>query len=82
MATEHINLSDEQAAFVQQMIDEGRYTDINELIRVSVYLLQDRVAAEEAQKNELRAMLDRAFSSGLSDRTPQEIWDDVKTKHA
>jgi putative addiction module CopG family antidote len=81
MTTEQIHLSEEQAAFVREVIASGQYRDIDEVVRVSVYLLKERLAQEEAENAQLRDMLERAKASGVSDRSAREVWDAVAERY-
>ena len=81
MTTEHIYLSDKQAEFINEIIASGRYRDINEVLRVSVHLLEERLAHEELQKEKLRVMLDEAKVGGLSELTPEQVWDNAETQY-
>lgn len=81
MPKETVTIPDHQAEFIREMIASGRYEDINEVIRVSVHLLEERVAHEERQKEKLRAMLDAAFAGGVVDKTIEEILGDIDTRY-
>lgn len=81
MTTEQVNLNDKQADFIREIIASGRYDDINEVIRISVHLLEERLAHEEQQKEKLHAMLDEALAGGISDRSPEEVWASAKARY-
>jgi len=81
MATEEINIPDRQADFIRELIAAGQYQDINEVIRVSVHLLEERHVHEQTQKAKLRAMLDEALAGGISERSPEEVWADAEARY-
>lgn len=81
MTTEQVHIPDRQADFIRQLIAEGRFVDIHEVIRAGVQALEERLERETRQKEKLGAMLDEALAGGLSDRTPQEIWDAAKARY-
>jgi len=81
MMTEHINLTDKQAEFIRQNIEVGAYEDASEVVRAALRLLQDWQAQKLHAEAQLRTMLDDAEASGLSDRTPAEVWAAVEERY-
>ena len=81
MVTENVNLPERQAEFIRRIIESGRFGNVSEVVRAGVSLLEQRMDQERALEDKLRAMLEEAKASGISDRTPQEIWDAVEASY-
>jgi len=81
MQSEYVNLPERQAAFIRNLIAEGRYGDIHEAIRANVLLMEERIAHEERQREKLRTMMDEAFAGGVVEESFDEIWDAAETRH-
>ena len=81
MPAETINLAENHAEFMRECIASGRFDSASEVIRVALYLLQDRIALEERKRSELREMLDEAVAGGLSERTFEQIWDAAEARY-
>jgi antitoxin ParD1/3/4 len=64
--------------WVKAQVNSGKYGNDSEYFRDLVRRDQEKREAE----TQLRFMLDEAESSGMSDRTPQEIWKEVETQLA
>ena len=68
----------QQDVWIQACIDSGLFADESEVIRD---LIQERQMLEQEtpeQIAEIRAKLDEAENSGVSDRTVTEIWEEVR----
>ena len=52
-----ISLSDQQAAFARQLVEQGRYSSVSAVIQNSLDLLRQRTDAEEAETAALKAVL-------------------------
>lgn len=65
-----ISVPDQMNEWVEAQISAGRYGNVSEYFRDLVRRDQER---KEAAINELRAMLDRAEASGISDKTLPEV---------
>ena len=65
-----ISMPEQMNQWVETQIGTGRYGNVSEYFRDLVRRDQDR---NEAKLDELRALLDRAEASGLSERTMPEI---------
>lgn len=74
MATMNISLPDQMKAWIEEQVATGRYANASDFVRDLVREDQDRVAGLA----ELRAMVEEADASGLSDRTVADIVRDVK----
>jgi antitoxin ParD1/3/4 len=70
MAKISISMSDKMEKYVAKQVASGDFNNVSEYFR-------DLVRRDEAKREaeaELRAMMKRSLKSGLSKRTPQEIW--------
>lgn len=65
-----ISVPDQMNEWVASQISAGRYGNVSEYFRDLVRRDQER---KEAAINELRAMLDRAAASGISEKTLPEV---------
>ncbi len=65
-----ISVPDQMNEWVEAQISAGRYGNVSEYFRDLVRRDQER---KESAINELRAMLDRAEASGISDKTLPEV---------
>lgn len=81
MVCENINLTEKHASFIRERVESGEYQDASEVVRAGLRLLEDRQADKRAREEQLGAMLDEAEASGLSDRTPREVWAAVKARY-
>ena len=52
-----ISLSDQQAAFARQLVEQGRYSSVSAVIQNSLDLLRQRAEAEEVGTAALKAVL-------------------------
>ena len=75
MQRKTITITDQMETWVKTQVDSGKYGNDSEYFRDLVRRDQER---REAETN-LRYLLDEAESSGMSDRSPQEIWAEVET---
>ncbi|UGV28913.1 type II toxin-antitoxin system ParD family antitoxin [Rhodopseudomonas boonkerdii] len=57
MPTRHIHLTDEQDAFVEEVVRAGRYENASEAMRDAVRGLQHRIQADELKLDLLRTQL-------------------------
>ena len=78
MQRKTITITDQMETWVKSQVDSGKYGNDSEYFRDLVRRDQERREAE----TRLRFMLDEAESSDESDRSPQEIWDEVETRLA
>jgi antitoxin ParD1/3/4 len=53
MPTRNVNLSQQQAAFIRQRIDEGQYRNASEVVRAGLRMLEQH---EQEEKLKLRAL--------------------------
>lgn len=52
-----ISLSDQQAAFARQLVEQGRYSSVSAVIQNGLDLLRQRTEAEEVGTEALKAVL-------------------------
>ena len=69
MIKKSITVTEQQEAWIQAQVADGRYATDSEVIREAIREKQERVAEVEA----VRAVLIKAEASGSSNRTPEEI---------
>ena len=78
MQRKTITITDQMENWVKAQVDSGKYGNDSEYFRDLVRRDQEKREA----KIQLRFMLDEAESSGISERTPQEIWKEAEAKSA
>jgi antitoxin ParD1/3/4 len=78
MQRKTITITDQMESWVKLQVDSGKYGNDSEYFRDLVRRDQERREAE----TRLRFMLDEAESSGVSGRSPQEIWSEAETRLA
>lgn len=71
MLRKTITITNQQDQWVKSVIQSGDYGNDSEYFRDLIRRDQERRLAE----GKLRQMLKQADASGISDRTPQEIWE-------
>ena len=54
-----VSLSDRQYTFAKALVDEGRYASVSAVLQRGVDLLEQRLEAEELERNALREVLSR-----------------------
>lgn len=54
-----VSLTDRQYTFAKTLVDEGRYASVSAVLQQGVDLLEQRVEAEELERNALREVLSR-----------------------
>jgi len=68
-----VNVTDQQEHWIKAQIAEGHYGNDSELFRDLIRKEQRRTAGVET----IRAALIAGENSGMSDRTPEQIFQDV-----
>jgi antitoxin ParD1/3/4 len=76
MIKKSITVTDSQEAFIQAQLATGHYATDSEVIREALREKELRMAEIDA----LRAKLIASETSGLSDRTPEQIRTDAKAR--
>ena len=76
MIKKSITVTDQQEAFIQAQLATGRYASDSEVIREALREKELRVQ----EIDELRAKLIASEKSGLSDRTPEQIRNEAKSR--
>ena len=74
-----ISMPDQLNAYVEGQIAEGRYGNVSEYFRDLIRRDQERRSEALA---ELRAMIEKAEASGISERTVEDIVGEVKREAA
>jgi len=78
MAKITISMPDAMSEYVASRVEAGQYGNVSEYFRDLVRREQERRAAEE----ELGRMIDQAEASGVSSRSPEQIWEENDRKRA
>lgn len=73
MPTQNVNLSEQQAAFIRNRIDEGHYRNASEVVRAALRLLEQREEEDELKLQTLRRLATEAFDE--IDRGDYELVD-------
>lgn len=74
MQRKTITITNQMEHWVKLQVNSGKYGNDSEYFRDLVRCDQERKLAEM----QIAGMLDDAESSGLSKRSPQEIWEDIE----
>ena len=78
MATMNISLPDQMRDWVEDRVRSGRYANASDYMRA---LIRD----DQEQRERLALMqsaITEGVESGISDRTADDIWHEVRTRHA
>ena len=78
MAKITISMPDAMEQYVATRVEAGQYGNVSEYFRDLVRREQERLAGEER----LRQMLQKGIDSGVSERTPEQIFADAKRRRA
>jgi antitoxin ParD1/3/4 len=76
MATMNISLPDQMKAWVEAQSADGRYANSSDYVRDLIR--REQIKAEKIAH--MQALLDEARASGLSDRTPRQIFERAKAE--
>ncbi len=76
MIKKSITVTDQQEAFIQAQLATGQYASDSEVIREALREKELRIQ----EIDELRAKLIASENSGLSERTPEQIRNEAKTR--
>jgi antitoxin ParD1/3/4 len=90
MTTQHLELSENDSAFVRRCVSEGRYKDANEVVEAGLRLLAEREEVERLQLERLRAEVQKGMDDLEAGRYleingPEEmslVFDEVKRRVA
>ncbi len=74
--TTSVTLGDSLNQFVENMIDDGRYNSTTEVVRAGLRLLE-----KTEQEIWLANYLSEGIKSGLSDKTPEQIAENIRKRH-
>lgn len=76
MAKISISMSDKMEKFVGERVESGEYNNTSEYFRDLVRKDQEKQAARER----LGRMIDQGDASGISKRSPKEIWEAAEAR--
>ena len=74
MATMNISLPDQMKAWVEEQTKDGRYANSSDVVRDLIR--REQIRAEKIAN--MQRLVDEGRASGISDRTPRQIFEDVK----
>ena len=77
MATMNISLPDEMKAFVEERVESGRYANSSDFVRD---LIRQEMEDRDRVFAELRHLIQEGLDSGYSDRTPEQIFEETRTR--
>ena len=76
MATMNISLPDPMKAWVEEQAKSGRYANTSDVVRDLIR--REQVKADKIAN--MQRLIDEGRASGISDRTPRQIFEDVKAE--
>ncbi|WP_404384706.1 type II toxin-antitoxin system ParD family antitoxin [Caenispirillum salinarum] len=76
MATMNVSLPDPMKDWVEAQARTGRYSNASDYVRDLIRRDQERAAALA----ELQALVTEGINSGISDRTTDDVWEDVRRR--
>lgn len=76
MATMNISLPDQMKAWVEAQSTDGRYANSSDYVRDLIR--KEQVKAEKIAK--MQRLVDEGRASGVSDRTPRQIFEAAKAE--
>lgn len=74
--TTSVTLGDSLNQFAQQMVEQGRYGSVTEVVRAGLRLLE-----QDEQEKQLKASLQAGLDSGVSEATLDDIIQRVEARH-
>ena len=80
MATTSIDLGEHFTGFLSQLKASGRYRNASEAVRAGLRLLEQEEAEKQTKIKWLRQELIAGEESGESNRSIDDIWQDVKAR--
>lgn len=76
MATMNISLPDQMKAWVEAQSADGRYANSSDYVRDLIR--REQIKAEKIAS--MQRLVDEARAGGISERTPRQIFEDVKAE--
>jgi antitoxin ParD1/3/4 len=76
MAQMNISLPDQMKEWIDAQVATGRYASVSDYMRA---LVRQHEIAEQKQAR-LNAMIEEGYTSGISNRTVDEIWESAKKR--
>ena len=80
MATTSVDLGEHFTGFLSQLKASGRYRNASEAVRAGLRLLEQEEAEKQTKIKWLRQELIAGEDSGESNRSIDDIWQDVKAR--
>lgn len=80
MATTSIDLGEHFAGFLSQLKESGRYRNVSEAVRAGLRLLELEESENQAKIKWLRQEIIAGEESGKSNRSLDDIWQEVKNR--
>ncbi len=77
MATLNVSMPDAMRAWIEAQTKGGQYNNASEYVRDLIR----RDQKERQQLERLQAAVDEGRKSGVSEKTLDDIWQDVKQRH-
>jgi antitoxin ParD1/3/4 len=74
MATMNISLPDQMKAWVESRSADGKYANSSDYVRDLIR--REQIKAEKIAH--MQKLIDEAYASGFSDRTPEEIFEEAR----
>jgi antitoxin ParD1/3/4 len=78
MATMNISLPDKMKTWVEEQAKTGRYSNASDYLRDLIRRDEERALAIA----EMQALIDEGLASGISDKTPEEVFDEARRMFA
>jgi len=73
-----ISLREPMSQYIDGRIAEGQYGNVSEYFRDLVRRDQER---RQSAMDELKALIDKAEASGISEKTVEDIWKEAKARY-
>ncbi|GLK48153.1 antitoxin ParD4 [Brevundimonas intermedia] len=77
MATMNISLPDPMKAWVEEQAKSGRYANASDVVR-------DLIRREQVKAEKIahwQQLIDEAYASGVSEKTPRQIFEEVRAEY-
>ena len=81
MATMNVSITDEMKKWVDEAVASGRFANASEYVRHLLRLEQERAENHGYTLAELRHEIQKGIDSGISERTPEQIFAEVRKRY-
>lgn len=78
MATMNISLPDQMKVWVEKSVQSGRYANVSDYVRDLIRKDKDKGIVIE----QMQHMIIEGLASGVSDKSVDDIWNDVKSRRS